>query len=247
MKRLIPLLITAALLFGGCASSQQRDPFQVDTVIRIPVDPTEEPTEPEETQTAPTNAPTEPKATTPKKNSSSKGSSSGNKKPSSSKKEETTEPSEVILVPWTDPPVPTDAPTEPPYDPSDYVIGSLEYAIADELNDCRAEAGESELSLDGTLSGIAYVRAQEAAVSWNHTRPDGRGYASVLSDYGYAYAEAAELMIYASGSGNAENMVSKWMSSESHSAKILSGSFFEIGIGVYDKNGVTYVVCLLIG
>ncbi len=257
MKRFALWLTVIAMIFSGCAATQD-DPFRVDTVVRIPVDPTdaptipatEEPTEPPTeiptkapTESAATEAPAESAATeAPQKTSSSKGSSSG--KGSSGKNEKTkdTEPSA------TEPPAPpTEAPAEPSYDPSSYSIGSLEYGILAEINSQRTDAGETDLTISGKLSGIAYLRAKEVVTSWSHTRPDGRDYTSALSDYGYGYGAVAELMVSASGSGSVEAVMNKWMGADSHSGKLLSGSFSKVGIGVYRTGGITYVVCLLIG
>lgn len=294
MKRLIIGLLIAVLAFSGCSSARQADPYRVDTVVHIPVDPTDAPTEePTDATTeppteapieAPTDAPTEPKETTSKKttssassssgkgstssgksstssgkgsSSSSKGSSSSSSKNNSTSKKEpaatqppkATEPP-ATAAPETLPPEtvpPTEKAAEPPYNPASYGVGGLEYAIVGELNASRVDAELSELSLDGYLSGIAYLRAKEASSSWSHTRPDGRSYKSALSDYGYGYGAAAELMVYVAGSGDAASITAKWMNSESHRENILSGSFSTAGIGVYNAGGMTYVVCLLIG
>ena len=280
MKRLIIWLLIAVLAFSGCSSARQADPYRVDTVVHIPVDPTDAPTEeptdattepPTEAPTeAPTDAPTEPKETTPKttsskssssgksssssgksSSSSSKGSSSSSSKNNStSKKEQAATQPPATAAPETLPPEtvpPTEKAAEPPYNPASYGVGGLEYAIVGELNASRVDAELSELSLDGYLSGIAYLRAKEASSSWSHTRPDGRSYKSALSDYGYGYGAAAELMVYVAGSGDAASITAKWMNSESHRENILSGSFSTAGIGVYSAGGMTYVVCLLIG
>lgn len=280
MKRLIIWLLIAVLTFSGCSSARQADPYRVDTVVHIPVDPTDAPTEePTDATTeppteapseAPTDAPTEPKETTPKttsskssssgksstssgkgSSSSSKGSSSSSSKNNStSKKEPAVTQPPATAAPETLPPEtvpPTEKAAEPPYNPASYGVGGLEYAIVGELNASRVDAELSELSLDGYLSGIAYLRAKEASSSWSHTRPDGRSYKSALSDYGYGYGAAAELMVYVAGSGDAASITAKWMNSESHRENILSGSFSTAGIGVYSAGGMTYVVCLLVG
>ena len=44
MKRVILCTLAFLLLTCGCAQTQE-DPFRVDTVVLIPVDPTEAPTE----------------------------------------------------------------------------------------------------------------------------------------------------------------------------------------------------------
>jgi uncharacterized protein YkwD len=250
MKRYLILLLAVGLTLTGCASAQAKDPFKVDTVVMIPVDPTEVPTEePTEAPTgapteSPTEAPTAPKETAPKKTSS--GGSSGKGSSGKTQRPKETEP------PFTDPPVVENPPsmvipTEPPYDPSSYSIGNLEYAMLDTMNAYRADAAIGELTINKKLSGIAYLRAQEAVDYWSHTRPDGRSYTSALSDYGYSYGSSAELMVYATGNGDAAAMVGKWMDSASHSEKLLSDGFSKVGIGVYRTGGMTYVVCLLVG
>lgn len=251
MKRYLFWLLTVSLILTGCASARAKDPFRVDTVVMIPVDPTDPPTEettepPTDVPTeAPTELPTEPEETKPQKTSYG-GSSSGKGSSGKTQKPKQTEP------PYTDPPVlenppSMEIPTEPPYDPSSYSIGNLEYAILDAVNAHRADAAIGELSINKKLSGIAYLRAQEAVDYWSHTRPDGRSYTSALSDYGCSYGDAAELMVYATGNGSADSMVEKWMNSDSHSGKILGDGFSRVGIGVYRTGGMTYVVCLLIG
>ena len=243
MKRAALCLLAAALLFGGCAATQD-DPFRVDTVVRIPVDPTDAPTEaPSEAPTAPpteaaTEAPAQPPATKEVKKASSSKGSSGKGSSSKSEKPKATEP-----------PV-TDAPTDPPlpasYDPASYSIGALEYDLLDAINAYRAENGAGELSASGKLSGIAYVRAREGVTAWSHTRPDGSSYTTALSDYGYSYAAVTELMVRISGSG-ADAVLEKWKASESHSKSLLSGDYDTAGIGVFQYGGRTYLVCLLAG
>ena len=280
MKREIILFIMVAFCLAGCG--REENPYRVDTVIQIPVDPTEAPTEPEATkiQTEPetvpkeTGAPTE-KPSSPQKSSggSSKknsGTSSGsnkagteksNKKNTSTDTAKTTEPVEepketapaATQPPQTEPPTepptipPTEPPTEPPYDPSGYRVGSLEYAVLDQINGYREEAGLPPLSMDEGLCAVASVRAYEISAVWSHTRPDGRSYASVLSDYGYSSSGAAENLIYTSGNGDAAKMVAKWMSADKNCSTLMSESYTTAGIGIYRSGGVTYLANLLIG
>lgn len=233
-------LLAVALLCGGCGMDE--DPYRVDTVVRIPVDPTDPPAETAATaapETAPpTEAPTEPTEETeapPKASGGSKGSSNKNNN---------TTPKE------TEPPA-TDAPeTEPEttsYDISAYSVGTLEYDIRDEINTLRTGSGLSELRLDSRLCAIAGCRSWELSQVWDHARPDGRGYATVLEDYGYSAAAVTQLLLYVSGSGEAASIVGKWANSDSHLASLLSDSFSTIGIGVYRAGSFTYVCVLLVG
>lgn len=273
---MLAALLGVLLLCSGCG--MEEDPYRVDTVVRIPVDPTEAPAatetaEPVETEApmeesteepteAPTEAPTEepeqaPEATeAPKKTSSggSKGSSNKNNSTNKGSSSKETEPKETK-------PAPTEAPatepevTEPPetepedtlYDISGYSVNSLGYGIRDEINALRTAEGISELELSSRLSAIASCRGYELSQVWSHTRPDGRGYATVLEDYGYGAGAVTELLVYVSGSGDAASIVAKWAESDSHRGSMLSESYSTVGIGTYRANGYTYVCVLLVG
>ena len=229
------------------------------------VPPTEE-TLPEETETAPEETEEVPETTEPEK----KKGSTKKKNPQKQTEPPATEPAETEApatepvateAPSTEPPVTepsetepeaTDAPdtepepTEPElYDISGYSLGSLEKNMAAAINAHRAEAGLGELNLSSRLSAIASCRGYEISRVWSHTRPDGRGYGTVLGDYGYG-GSARELLDYVSGSGDAQSIVDKWMASESH-RELLLGNFSTIGIGIYRSNGYTYIACLLVG
>ena len=146
--------------------------------------------------------------------------------------------------PATEPPMTEPPATEPPlYDISDYAVSDLEYAMLERINEYRLEADLEELWMDEYLCAIASCRAYESSLVWSHTRPDGRGYWTVLDDYGYGGGASGELLGYSTGDGAA--VVDKWMSSDSHSALLMSGSS-TIGIGIYCSGGVIYVAVLLI-
>ena len=266
--------LAGLLLLSGCVMLQAyENPYRVDSVIQIPVDPTDTPTAPASPQTEPeeqTEEPTEVtepaeeetvSATKPdsgSKTSTSSKTSSGSKTAAGSSSK-TTEPvqaqSEETVPPETEPeqtlPPETEPPTEPPtvlaYDPSGYTVGSLEYAVLEQINAYRAEAGVAALSMDTSLCKVASVRAFEISALWSHTRPDGRDYSTVLSDYGYGCGTTAENLTYMSGDGDAAAMVARWMRSESSKSSLLSESFTTAGIGIYASGGVTYLANLLIG
>lgn len=279
-NRILALCLCCVLL-AGCGKSE--NPYRVDTVVRIPVNPTEataasEPTQPPETEapaetaeaTEATEAPKAPSGKTSTGGKSSSGKTSSGKSQSAGKKQETeettgqgsitiisgsvkeTEPKVIEIAatePETEPPTEppeTATPTEAPYDPSDYSVGSLEYAIADEMNACRLEAELPELTVSSRLCGIAGLRARETAQFWGHTRPDGRDYTTAMSDYGYGFSTSAENLVNVSGSGDAAVIVSKWMNTSSKN-NILNEDFTTAGIGIYRTGGVTYVVSLLVG
>lgn len=297
MKREILLALLIMLSLTGC--SKNEDPYRVDTVVYIPADPTDAPTEAaipqetpatEQTEPAPTEqeAPTEtePEATeavkettSTKKSSGSKKTTTSSKKTNTSGKTETatkateppaTKPAET-QPPATEPPATKPAPTEPPateppeteppateppatepeptdpplYDISGYSVGSLETSMKDAINAYRTEAGLGEMSMSSRLCAIASCRGYEISQVWSHTRPDGRSYKTVLSDYGYG-GSARELLVHVSGSGDGQTIVDQWMCVDSYK-ELLLGSYSTVGIGIYRANGNTYIACLLVG
>lgn len=233
-------LLAAALLCGGCG--MEEDPYRVDTVIRIPVDPTDPPAETEVTEPSETAQPTE-MPTEPAEETEAPPRASGGSKGSSNKNNNT--PLKETKPPATE--APETEPETTSYDISAYSVGTLEYGIRDEINALRTGSGLSELRLDPRLCAIAGCRGWELSQVWDHTRPDGRGYATVLADYGYSAATVTELLLYVSGSGDAASIVGKWANSDSHLASLLSDSFSTIGIGVYRAGSFTYVCALLVG
>ena len=197
-----------------------------------------------------------------KKNTSS-SSSSSQKKPASTTKPTTaptTAPTEAPTTEATT--VPTEEPTtestteatevpvetEPPlYDISGYTVGSLETAMMDEINSCRAAEGLEELNKSARLCAIASARAYEASQSWSHTRPNGSGYASVFRDYGFGCSASAENLIYTSGGEDGATLVSRWMDSDANRNNLMDAGFSMMGIGIYKANGYVYIACLLAG
>lgn len=252
--------VLMALLCGCGPTPESLDRlFLGDTVVNIPLRP--EATEPSATgpTLSPTESPTDPPETVPQataaapkssgtsttaKRSSSKQSSSKSSSAKSTSKVKATEPAETI-PPETEPPV-TEDPEPAVYEISDYIPAGLEYAIADQINACRAEAGLDSLCVDGTLCGVASVRAYEVRVLWSHTRPNGGGWQSALSDYGVSYSAAAEELVHTSGY-DAASIVSKWMGNSSSQANLLSADFTTIGVGAYAVNGETYLAAIFIG
>ena len=244
MKKIL-LILMLLMMLTGCKTQTG---IKLEAIVDIPLNPTEatvettepatEPsTEPVEETSEPTEAPTEQKTTTKKNNSTKKDTSK--KKDTTSKQESTQPPTEA----------PTEAPTAPPvisYDPTGYSPSGRDRDVAAAINAQRAAAGLSELTMDSRLCAIASVRAWEASRLWGNTRPDGSSGITVLKEYGYGYAVAAENLYY--GSTGGAGIVSKWMASDSRKANILMESATVIGVGSYTTpDGVTYVAALITG
>ena len=260
MKKIIPILLIL-LLLAGCKIETDIRP---DTIVDIPLEPTEAVTEaPTEEVTeateppteAPTEAPTEPpteKATekpTEKTQSSSKGSSgkTSSKKPSSgssSKKDKTTKATESTKP--TEPP--TEAPTKAPEKPSGtYSPTKLDKAITAAINEERAEVGLPALSASTKLSNAAAQRAYEISISWSHSRPDGSVFSTVLKEFGVSGSNAAECLYFIPGSTSANDVVSMWLDSGKDRANLLSEDVDTIGVASYKEDGVIYFAAMFIG
>ena len=270
MKKIIAVVLLA-LILAGCRTVPE---FRPDTIVDIPLEPTQSETQVTETVTeAPTEtepvteAPTEP--ATEKPTEKPKGSSSGKentgKKPASTKPTETAaeKPTEKSTEPPTQPPTeapteaPTEVPTEPPTEPptqaptrpsvSTYSPTALDYSIVDTINAHRAEAGLPSLTMDSRLCTAAAQRARELPLSWSHTRPGGSNFTTVLADLGVAYTFAAENLYNSALSFTADTVVSKWMNSDSHRANLLSEQAASIGVATHSADGFTYIAALIVG
>lgn len=258
MKKIV-LILCVVLALAGC--KVQTD-LKLDTIVDIPLHPTEERAEESaaaETEAAtaeylPTEGPTEKTQTG---NAAQKPA--GGKKPSGGSTKETkpkeTKPAatEPAPQPPSEPPTemttqpPTEEPTQPrPYDPSGYTPCSRDRGVADAVNTQRTAAGLEPLSLDTRLCAIASVRAREASRVWSQSRPDGSGWITVLDEYGYRYAVAAQNLYF--GTGSAASIVSKWMSAEAQKNNLLMEGTSVIGVGSYTADdGLTYVAAIMAG
>lgn len=107
------------------------------------------------------------------------------------------------------------------------------------VNEERAKAGLNAVVLDKELEAAALIRAKETELSFSHTRPDGRPFASVLKDHGISYRGAGENIAW--GQSSPEEVMRGWMNSEGHRANILNPNFTKIGVGYYrNANGRNY-------
>lgn len=157
------------------------------------------------------------------------------------------EPTELVPA-LTEPaetaPPETEIPEPTVYTTSGYAPGSLEYALADQINTLRVQAGQPSLAFSTSLSCAAAMRAYEISVSWSHTRPGGRDWASVLPEYGIGYAAASEHLVYTAGF-DAAAIAAKWM--ETNADALLNADVTTIGVGAYAQDGVTFLAAILIG
>lgn len=117
--------------------------------------------------------------------------------------------------------------------------------VLDLVNAERAKAGVKPLTLNSKAVSAAQVRAQEIAVSFSHTRPDGSSFSTALKAAGLSFTRSGENIAY--GQRSAEAVMNGWMNSSGHRANILSSQYDSIGIGHYQNAaGVNYWVQLFV-
>jgi len=97
----------------------------------------------------------------------------------------------------------------------------------------RANNGLDVLAETRALTDMADIRAEESAVSFSHTRPDGADCSGIFSDCGIGYSAAGENL--SCGFSTPSELVAAWMGSESHRANILSEKFTCLGVGLCIK------------
>ena len=122
-------------------------------------------------------------------------------------------------------------------------------AFADQVvslvNQERAKAGLSPLTVNRSVVNAAQTRAKEITSSFSHTRPDGKSFSTALTEAGVNYRGSGENIAY--GQKSPEEVMNGWMNSSGHRANILNASFTQIGVGHYrSAAGVDYWTQLFI-
>ena len=111
----------------------------------------------------------------------------------------------------------------------------------------RRKAGFRNLGIDDELMAAASLRARELVSEFDHRRPDGRSWDTVLREYRVrSYNSWGENILYNMSDKPAEAM-NQWMNSSGHHTNILSKNFTHIGVGVHRNGGRTYVVQIFVG
>lgn len=127
--------------------------------------------------------------------------------------------------------------------------GSSQDAFAEQVvalvNEERAKAGLSPLTIHSGAVSAAQIRAGEIQTQFSHTRPNGSSFSTALTQAGVSYRGSGENIAY--GQSSPEQVMQSWMNSAGHRANILNSNYTAIGVG-HAKNaaGVDYWVQLFI-
>ncbi|MDQ6825636.1 MAG: CAP domain-containing protein [Candidatus Eremiobacteraeota bacterium] len=118
--------------------------------------------------------------------------------------------------------------------PATQVRNEAEVAMVDGLNTQRRSAGLSLFEVDGRLTEIARLHADDMLRQhyFSHTSPDGRSPFDRMHAAHYDFSYAAENIALAQEEGAAEHAL--W-NSEPHRKNILGEHYRRIGVGVVSE------------
>lgn len=136
-------------------------------------------------------------------------------------------------------PNPTPDP-EPEPEPEPTTSYNREFAdrVIELVNIERAKEGLKPLKKDDTLNGLSDIRAKETVTLFDHKRPNGTKWSTILKENNVSYTNAAENIV--SGYSTPEDVVNAWMNSEGHRASIMSKTYEKIGVSCYIDNNSKY-------
>ena len=114
------------------------------------------------------------------------------------------------------------------------------------INDYRASYGLPALASDTKLDEASSIRAKEIEQKFDHVRPDGSAFDSVLDKVGYTDFHILGENIAAffglnniDGREAAQRLFNQWKNSPGHNANMLRASYNHVSFGVYaNENGV---------
>lgn len=148
-----------------------------------------------------------------------------------------------VTVPVKPNPTPNPDPEpdpEPEPEPEPTTSYNREFAdrVIELVNIERAKEGLKPLKKDDTLNGLSDIRAKETVTLFEHKRPNGTKWSTILKENNVSYTNAAENI--ASGYSTPEDVVNAWMNSEGHRASIMSETYEKIGVSCYIDNNSEY-------
>ncbi len=128
--------------------------------------------------------------------------------------------------------------------PSDEVQNEYARQVLELVNKERKKAGLSILTMAEELISPANERAKEIKELFEHIRPDGRPWYTVLDDYDISRKGSGENIAY--GYKTPEQVMEAWMDSPGHKENILREGYEQLGVGVYVEDDIVYWVQLFL-
>lgn len=129
------------------------------------------------------------------------------------------------------------------------VSGTMRYDYANEVanltNQQRMANGQAPLQMDPELTERAMLRAREITRIFDHTRPNGESFSSVLDGSRFDGSACGENIAWGTSWYFTPSMVvTGWMNSEGHRANILRSNYQSIGVGaaIDPNSGIAFYV-----
>jgi hypothetical protein len=123
------------------------------------------------------------------------------------------------------------------------ISASVESDFLTLINNERTSVGKGVLVYNPNLNSAAYSHSKEMAENgyFSHDSLDGTSFDKRIVSFGYSgYYALGENIAYSSGNPDANKVFTMWKNSAPHYSNMISGSYNEIGLGVYSKDGLTY-------
>ena len=265
MQIIIAAILASALAFTGCAGKQPDSRSTQENGTQLQSQDQQNPAADTEADNPGTDSAKQAQADSktapesalaPDKETSAPVEQTPISKPSAT----VSQPTQEVQVPVTNPVLspttapttaPTAAPTQATADSSQDIVSqanalsaaNIAYysEILELVNNIRAEAGVSPLTLDTTLCQAATVRAIEMDNTgvFSHTRPDGTDCWSVFKLYGITYRTCGENI--AMGQRTPAQVVESWRNSPGHYANMVKAGFGKLGVGMSNSNRIYWV------
>lgn len=125
-------------------------------------------------------------------------------------------------------------------------VANVQDPVVASVNQHRANAGRSRVSVDHRLTSAAQSHANDMAQRkvLTHTGSNGSNAGQRISVYGYGWRTWAENA--AAGQQTSAAVMNAWMNSSGHKANLLNGGMVHIGVAAaVGSNGVTYWAMVL--
>ena len=103
------------------------------------------------------------------------------------------------------------------------------------INNIRSQYGLSNMNLNSSLDNSTRIRAIEISTFFDHIRPNGMDYDSVIDYYNSCSGENI-----AAGYNSVNDVINAWMNSQGHRDNILNPRYKFFSISSYNHNGMIY-------
>lgn len=120
--------------------------------------------------------------------------------------------------------------------------------MAVKFNEARDDLGLEPVYIVPYLNEVSQVRAEEQPIKYDHTRPDGTFFDTVIDVNVVDYKTSGEIL--ARGSSDSEAIFTAWKNSPKHWANITNPSVTHVGIGLThdpESDGEWYWAAIFVG